>query len=298
MNPYEKCPIYKTESFKLSLVKPSDAEELLVCYSDPAAVARMNADFCTSDFFYTTLAQMQECIDFWLKEYEQHTYVRFCIISKLTEKVVGTVEIFGGDIGVLRIDLATAYEADKYIEELLYLAIVSFIPDFKIGSLKVKASNTPERINSLIKYGFIPSETFRPEMGYYERPNQKYFNRKKGIAFCGLACCVCSENATCVGCRNEGCKDKEWCKSFQCCKEKQLNGCWECAEFPCDNPMLNKLRVRTFAKFIAEYGEQKLLSALQTNEADGIIYHYKDQLVGDYDLPQSEEKIRQLIHDK
>jgi hypothetical protein len=59
--------------------------------------------------------------------------------------------------------------------------------------------------------------------------------------------------------------------------------------------MLNKLRVRTFAKFIAEYGEQKLMSALQKNEADGMVYHYKDQLVGDYDLPQSEDEIRQLI---
>lgn len=30
---------------------------------------------------------------------------------------------------------------------------------------------------------------------------------EKGFAYCGLACCVCSEN--CVGCRDEGCKDKK-----------------------------------------------------------------------------------------
>lgn len=120
-------------------------------------------------------------------------------------------------------------------------------------------------------------------------------DRTKGVAYCGLACCVCSENADCAGCRNEGCKGKDWCKSFSCCKEKGLNGCWECEQFPCNNPMLNKLRVRTFAKFIAEYGEVKLMDLLERNEAMGIVYHYEGQLVGDYDVPETEEGIRDLI---
>ncbi len=295
MNPYEKCPKYETESFFLRLVEPSDAEDLLVCYSDSDAVARMNADQCTSDFYYTTLEQMKECIGFWLKEYRQKAYVRFSIILKSTEHAVGTIEIFGGNFGVLRIDIASEYETDQTIEELLYLAVFQFVPDFKIGSLKIKASNTPERIGLLRKFGFQPSETFRPGMGYYERPDNKYFDRKKGISFCGLACCVCSEHAACAGCRNDGCKDKEWCKSFHCCKTKGLNGCWECKEFPCDNPMFQKLRVRAFAEFISEYGEEKLLNALQNNENNGVIYHYKDQLAGDYDLLQSKEEIVQFL---
>lgn len=120
-------------------------------------------------------------------------------------------------------------------------------------------------------------------------------NREKGMAYCGLACCVCSENAECAGCRNDGCKDKEWCKSFHCCKEKGFNGCWECREFPCDNPMFNKPRVRTFAKFVAEHGEDKLMDLLQKNESLGMIYHYEGQLVGDYDVPQTEEEIKKLI---
>lgn len=120
-------------------------------------------------------------------------------------------------------------------------------------------------------------------------------NRIKGIAYCGLACCVCSENDSCAGCRNDGCKDKEWCKSFLCCKEKGLDGCWECSDFPCDNPMLDKLRIRTFANFIAEYGEYKLMNALEKNELSGIIYHYEGQIVGDYDKLQTEEEIKALI---
>ncbi len=120
-------------------------------------------------------------------------------------------------------------------------------------------------------------------------------DRTKGVAYCGLACCVCSENTTCVGCRNKGCKDKDWCKSFNCCKEKGLNGCWECSDFPCENQMLDKLRVRTFAKFIAKYGEEKLMDALEKNEFNGMVYHYEGQLVGDYDKPKTEEEIRALI---
>ena len=105
-NPYQKCP-----------VQLDDAKDLLACYSDRRAVANMNADCCTSDFYYETLTQMQECIRFWLREYQQQAYIRFAIIDKTVKKAVGTAEIFGGTLGgglsgfgVLRIDLALPYE--------------------------------------------------------------------------------------------------------------------------------------------------------------------------------------------
>lgn len=120
-------------------------------------------------------------------------------------------------------------------------------------------------------------------------------DRDKGIAYCGLACCVCSENATCAGCRNEGCKDKDWCKPFACCKRKPLPGCWACASFPCDTPMLQKLRVRTFARFVAERGEAALMDALETLEGRGLRYHYPGQLVGDYDLARTEDELTHLL---
>lgn len=118
---------------------------------------------------------------------------------------------------------------------------------------------------------------------------------EKGLAYCGLACCVCSENEGCAGCRNEGCRDREWCKSFRCCREKQLRGCWECEQFPCkDNPMLGKLRVRTFAAFIRDHGEDELLACLQRNERRGVVYHQPGALTGDYDLPTEAEILRLL----
>jgi hypothetical protein len=118
---------------------------------------------------------------------------------------------------------------------------------------------------------------------------------QKGIAYCGLACVVCSENINCVGCRNEGCTDKEWCKNLQCCKTKGLNGCWECNEFPCKGNMLDKIRIRAFAIFIKEFGIETLLKCLDKNEKAGIVYHYPGKLTGDYDIPKTEERIIDMI---
>ncbi len=119
--------------------------------------------------------------------------------------------------------------------------------------------------------------------------------REKGFAYCGLACCICSENENCAGCRNEGCKDKQWCKNFNCCREKGLAGCWECNEFPCSGSMLDKTRIRAFARFIQENGEESLMGFLERNEQAGVVYHYEGQLVGDYDKPSSEEEIIKFI---
>jgi len=117
----------------------------------------------------------------------------------------------------------------------------------------------------------------------------------RGMAYCGLACCVCGENGACPGCRNEGCKDKEWCKNFMCCKQKGMEGCWQCDEFPCTGSMLDKMRIRSFARFIKEYGEEEIMKCLAQNEAAGIVYHYPGGLIGDYDKCSSEEDIIRMI---
>ena len=120
-------------------------------------------------------------------------------------------------------------------------------------------------------------------------------DRQKGIAFCGLACAVCAENTNCAGCRNEGCKDKDWCKNFQCFKVKGIKGCWECSEFPCSGGMLDNKRIRAFAGFVKKYGEEYLLDCLAKNEKAGVVYHNPGELTGDYDIPGTEEGIVQMI---
>ena len=117
----------------------------------------------------------------------------------------------------------------------------------------------------------------------------------KAIAFCGLACCVCSENKGCVGCQDGGCESHGWCKNYNCCKEKGLNGCWECSEFPCTRCMLDKPRIYAFAEFARRYGVEELEKCLLRNKEKGIVYHYEGQLVGDYDKCQTEEEIIEMI---
>lgn len=74
-----------------------------------------------------------------------------------------------------------------------------------------------------------------------------------------------------------------------------MNGCWECAEFPCAGSMLDKLRNRAFAEFAGRYGADELENFLLRNKEKGIVYHYEGQLVGDYDKYQTEEEIIKTI---
>jgi hypothetical protein len=58
--------------------------------------------------------------------------------------------------------------------------------------------------------------------------------------------------------------------------------------------MFTNPRVRAFVRFAAAHGEEKLLDVLAANVEKGLVYHYPNKLVGDYDL-QSEEAILQLL---
>lgn len=47
--------------------------------------------------------------------------------------------------------------------------------------------------------------------------------RELGIARCGLACCLCSENEHCSGCNSGGCPDKDWCENRKCSIKKNCD---------------------------------------------------------------------------
>lgn len=117
----------------------------------------------------------------------------------------------------------------------------------------------------------------------------------KPIAYCGLACCVCAQNDSCVGCQNGECDVHGWCKNYNCCREKGLDGCWECSDFPCSGTMLDKPRIRAFARFAKEYGTDELARCLLRNKENGIVYHYDGQHIGDYDKCETEEEIIEMI---
>ena len=117
----------------------------------------------------------------------------------------------------------------------------------------------------------------------------------RGLGYCGLACIACGENITCVGCRNDGCMNREWCTNRNCCISRDLKGCWACEDFPCTGGMLNHLRIRAFARFIKENGEAEFIRCLERNEKAGIVYHREGEQTGDYDQFDTEERIIQLI---
>lgn len=119
--------------------------------------------------------------------------------------------------------------------------------------------------------------------------------RELGLGFCGLACCLCSENDACSGCRSGGCRDRETCKCYRCCTEHNYTGCWECPDFPCEGTILDKPRIRAFTRFAAQYGEERLLDCLERNERAGVVYHDPGALTGDYDRAESEKALFRLL---
>jgi RimJ/RimL family protein N-acetyltransferase len=119
--------------------------------------------------------------------------------------------------------------------------------------------------------------------------SHRTMKRELGIARCGLACCLCSENVTCKGCKRDGfmelswCKDAEWCEVRRCGIEKNLSGCYECNPAECRKGLYaEKIKPRAFAEYARRYGLEELLDCLERNERAGVVYH-REGITGDYD---------------
>ena len=54
--------------------------------------------------------------------------------------------------------------------------------------------------------------------------------RELGIARCGLACCLCSENDQCHGCQFDECPGSDSCENRICSIEKGITRCYMCKE--------------------------------------------------------------------
>ena len=116
------------------------------------------------------------------------------------------------------------------------------------------------------------------------------------IAYCGLVCGMCHMRAECDFCKNTAslCARSEVCYQRNCCIQKGLQECWECAEFPCGEDMhgpSHDLRIRAFVAFIKAEGAEALVDCLLRNEADGIYYGHGR----DYDGKNSEEEVIRLL---
>ncbi len=117
--------------------------------------------------------------------------------------------------------------------------------------------------------------------------------RELGIARCGLACCLCSENTRCNGCNSGECPDKDWCENRKCSIKKGLANCFLCEE-DCSKGLLSKIKPYGFTVFAKRYGVETLLDCLERNEKNGVVYH-REEIYGDYDDFTDVEELIEFI---
>lgn len=107
----------------------------------------------------------------------------------------------------------------------------------------------------------------------------------ESISYCGLICNLCHLADQCDGCHSQnnccGCKTSPvGCYQYNCCKEKEIEGCWQCEEALCDKGMFgagHDLRLRVFIEYIREHGKEMLAEKIYFNMQKGIFYgHGKD----------------------
>ena len=114
---------------------------------------------------------------------------------------------------------------------------------------------------------------------------------KESYGICGLVCGLCKYNVSCSGCK---CKTDN-CEIKSCCKEKELNYCFECSDYPCDRDMHKNIRVKAFNTVAKNEGLDKLSEYLCKNYKLGITYHKEDDSSGDYDLCKTVEDVINLL---
>ena len=169
LNPYVECPSFTTKSFTIRLISKDDSESLFKCYHDTSAVELMNDDNCDFGFYTDSQQKMSETIGYWLDLYKKQCFIRFSIVNNVTGEAVGTIEGFCGETGVLRIDLARAYEKASYLSEILVLAKDNFHELFGNEYLVTKAvSKAEERRQALINNEWEYIDTFRGYQDYYK----------------------------------------------------------------------------------------------------------------------------------
>lgn len=117
--------------------------------------------------------------------------------------------------------------------------------------------------------------------------------RELGIARCGLACCLWSENDYCGGCNSDDCPDKQICANRECSLKNNYNHCYDCGE-ECKIGLLSKIKPYGFTLFAKRYGKKCCWIALNGMRKNGFIYH-RNGINGDYDDFDDVEELIELI---
>ncbi len=170
---YEKCPVLENENYLLRFVEFEDVPFLLRVYSDKKSLQLFNSDNCHGDDFnYDTFNRMEEAVNYWFDEYNRKSFVRWSVISKKMDEVIGTIEVFQrrssdyfNQCGLLRMDLRSDYETESCIENLLSILIAPVYELFECQIIATKAiSQARERRKALEKMNF--QQTDQKLVGY------------------------------------------------------------------------------------------------------------------------------------
>ena len=128
---YEEVPVFENDNYLLRFVTTEDANDLVKVYSDKNALPFFNSDNCHGDnFYYSTIERMNEAIQFWLYSYKEKYFVRWAIVEKKSNNVIGTIELFHrtaedffNHTGVLRLDLRSDLEKAEIIQNIAGLIV-------------------------------------------------------------------------------------------------------------------------------------------------------------------------------
>lgn len=163
MDVYKICPQFENEHFLLRYVSEEDCSDLLKVYSDKNSVPFFNSDNCCGDnFHYTTEERMLKAIRYWFFEYDRKGFVRWSIVDKSSNEVIGTIELFHRKskdyftkCGLLRLDLRSDFETSDKIINIISLIIKPTFKLFHCNKIATKAiSEAKERIVALNELGF------------------------------------------------------------------------------------------------------------------------------------------------
>ena len=120
------------------------------------------------------------------------------------------------------------------------------------------------------------------------------FQEKRGIAYCGFACVLCS-NKDCSGCA-VAIANGTGCSVGKCAVNKGIDGCYACPDYAaCTEDMPHGKRNQAFNRYAREFGKQALIDRLRRNDEEGIAYHTPDKTSGDYDVLETADEIYQLL---
>lgn len=166
MNVYEKWPMIENEDFLIRKPEVSDSNDLFKVYSDKNALPFFNSDNCHGDnFYYATEEIMKSTMEYWFLEYDNGGFVRFAIVDKRTNEVIGTIELFlreaedyFNQCGLLRVDVRSDYEEEKQLNSILKLITPSAYEWFQCKMIATKAPiYAVERIKALETQGYKKS---------------------------------------------------------------------------------------------------------------------------------------------